>query len=119
MEWMTHFNFVQVIGDFPSDIKMAYYVNFAHSLTIAVRGIWSDESLDVSDRLERLKWINELMHRFINRVIDLRAEVQNWNEEDMWQTLCVTVAQCPAINGDVGGAMFSAYQRTQRQFATT
>jgi hypothetical protein len=113
---MTNFNFVQVIGKLPSDAKIAYYLNFAHSLTIAVRGIWSDEALDVADQLERLKWMNELMHRVINRVIDLRAESHTWNEADIWQMLLTTVAQCPAINGDAGGAMLSAYERTLQQF---
>lgn len=111
-----NFDFVQIIGQLPSEVKIAYYVNFAHSLTVAVRGIWSDDTLNVSDRLGQLKWMNELMHRVINRVIDLRAEPHLWNEEAIWQLLRATVAQCPAINGEVGGAMLSAYERTQEQF---
>ena len=111
-----NFNFVQTIGELPSDIKMAYYMNFAHSLTVGVRAIWSDETIDVNDRLERLKWMNELMHRVINRAIDLQSEPYTWNEEAIWQLLLGTVAQCPAINGDAGGAMLSAYERTLKQF---
>ena len=112
---MTNFNFVQGIGELPLDAKIASYLNFAHSLTVAVRGIWSDEALDVADQLARLKWMNELMHRVINRVIDLRAEPHIWNAADIWQLLLATVAQCPAINGAAGGAMMSAYERTLQQ----
>ncbi len=110
------FDFVQLIGQLPPDVKIAYYVNFAHSLTVAVRSIWSDEALDVSDRLERLKWMNELMHRVINRAIDLRAQPHIWNEEAIWQFVLTTGAQCPAINGDADRAMLSAYERTLQQF---
>jgi len=32
-------------------------------LTIAGRGIWSDESLDPASQLTSLKWLNEIQHR--------------------------------------------------------
>ena len=112
---MTNFNFVHAISKLTSDAKIAYYMNVSRNLTVSIRGIWSDETLNAADKLERLKWSNELMHRVINRVIDLRTEPHIWNEEDIWQLLHTTLAQCPVIHPDMDEALVAAYEQTRQQ----
>lgn len=42
--------------------------------TIAGRGIWSDDQLSDSEKIEAFKWLNELTHRVWNIQFDLQRE---------------------------------------------
>ena len=42
--------------------------------TIAGRGIWSDDQLPDSEKIEAFKWLNELTHRVWNIQFDLQRE---------------------------------------------
>ena len=102
---------LQHVGTLPTEARITFYVQFAHTLTVAVRGIWSDATIPVPDQLAQLTWMNEVMHRVLNHLRALHAG-RAWSEDDMWHTLQHTIAQCPAINSEVGGALQSAYAAT-------
>ena len=57
----------------------------AHNLTISVRGIWSDEHLSDSEKLESLKWLNEIMHRVVRKPALLRINKDEMSESDSWE----------------------------------
>jgi hypothetical protein len=54
----------------------------AHNLTVAIRGVWSDEHLSDAEKVERIKWINEILHRATAKVYVLRLKTHEWTEED-------------------------------------
>src|SRR5262249_47160586 len=78
---MTPFELASTITNFKKEVKISYYISVAHNLTVAIRGIWSDETIAVADRLDRIKWMNEAMHRILNRL----------NE---FQMICTTFSGC-------------------------
>ena len=43
--------------------RLHFYEVLAHNLTVAIRGVWSDTSLGDVEKVERMKWINEILHR--------------------------------------------------------
>jgi hypothetical protein len=59
----------------------------AHNLTVSVRAIWSDEILTDSQRVERIKWINEIMHRITLKTAVLRLNCNDRSEADTWNMM--------------------------------
>jgi hypothetical protein len=51
-------------------------------LTVAIRGVWSDGSSSDAEKVERIKWINEILHRVTAKVYVLRLKTHEWAEED-------------------------------------
>ncbi len=64
---------IRSVATFDPAIKLAFYINFANHLTIAIRSIWSEHDVAVAERYERMKWMNEVMHRVLNRAGDVQA----------------------------------------------
>ena len=62
--------------------RQMFYEMLAHNLTISVRFIQSEEKISVEERLDRIKWINEIMHRVISKIRCLRLNTHEWTEED-------------------------------------
>ena len=104
---MTPLECFTALGTTEPRVKLAFYINLASQLTLAGRSIWSDESASIAERLDRMKWVNEAMHRVLNRVNDLYHQHDRWTEEEMWQTLRHTAEQNPAIQGELGAAMLT------------
>jgi hypothetical protein len=112
---MTPLECLTALGTSEPRVKLAFYINLASQLTLAGRSIWSDESVSIAERLDRMKWVNEAMHRVLNRATDLHHQHDRWTEEEMWRTLRHTAEQNPAIQGELGGAILRAHAQTQRQ----
>jgi hypothetical protein len=102
---MTHAQFTQTLGTFDKHQKTNFYIDLARNLTVAVRGIWSDEHLSVDDRFKQLKAMNEAMHRVLNRLRDVQDDQQLWTDDQLWHMLLDTITHYPAINEDVGGML--------------
>ena len=67
------FDFPNLIGGLNDEQRMRFYENLAHNLTVSVRGVWSDEHLTDSKKVECLKWLNEIMHRVVMKAALLRV----------------------------------------------
>ena len=63
---MPQVAFTTLVSGLTREEKGRFYLALARNITVAVRTIWSDDDLPVTERLERLKWMNEAMHRVIN-----------------------------------------------------
>ena len=64
--------FTPVISALDKQQKQHFYLALARELTITQRSIWADDQLDNSEQVDRLKWLNEIMHRVLNRLYDLQ-----------------------------------------------
>ncbi len=62
------------------DQRLHFYEVLAHNLTVAIRGVWSDESISDAEKVERIKWINEILHRSTAKVYVLRLKSHVWTE---------------------------------------
>jgi hypothetical protein len=82
----------------------------AHNLTISVRGIWSDEHLSDSEKLECLKWLNEIMHRVVRKPALLRINKDEMSESDSWEGIKHWVGLSPEISPHVEWALKTSYE---------
>jgi hypothetical protein len=54
--------------------RLAFYEHLAHNLTIAARDVWSSDDLP-ADKVEQLKWLNEIQHRVTAKISVLPPQV--------------------------------------------
>jgi hypothetical protein len=107
--------YAPVIAALDDKQKAHFYLLLARGLTVAQREVWADDQLDASEQIDRLKWLNEIMHRILNRLFDFQQTTQARNEDDLWTTIMDHVAQNRHIAGDLAWAVRDAYKiATQR-----
>lgn len=111
---MNPFDCIVAVADFAPAVKLSFYLHYAHALTISGRIIWSEEDLPVAERLDRMKWLNEAMHQVLNRALDVQ-QGDVLSEIHCYEAILGVIQNNPAISGDVGGALLSAYRATIQQ----
>ncbi len=62
--------------------RRLFYELLANNLTVAIRGVWSDEGVSTGERLDRIKWINEILHRVTAKIRCLSLNTHEWTEAD-------------------------------------
>lgn len=77
------------------------------NLTVCLRGIWPDEQLTDGEKLDRMKWLNEIQHRVIGK---LRTS-ESWPDAEFFEgVLRVHTDECPPLRGEVGWAVKQSYE---------
>lgn len=104
------FNFVEQVNKLTPEQKLHFYELLAHNLTISIRGVWSDSSINDAEKLEQIKWINEVSHRMTAKIWVLRLNTHEWTEIDIWHLISSTVDQKPNIQGHLTSAITQSYQ---------
>jgi hypothetical protein len=66
--------------------RLAFYENLAHNLTIAARDVWSSDDIP-TDKVEQLKWLNEIQHQVTAKIRILRTRHHEWTEQDSWSVI--------------------------------
>ena len=110
------FDYVTNIGALTLEQKRKFYVLFAHDLTVSVRAIWSDENFTDAEKVEGMKWINEIMHHLIFRIEKLHTitnlENDSWTEKDFHEIIHHwTLQNYEVFAGHIGWAIKSSYKR--------
>ncbi|HEY7426089.1 MAG TPA: hypothetical protein VH682_17800 [Gemmataceae bacterium] len=90
--------------------RLHFYEVLAHNLTVAIRGVWSDRSIDDTEKVERIKWINEILHRATAKVWVLRLKTHEWAEEDFGSMIREYIEQHEGIKAEVLAAVNRSYQ---------
>ena len=103
-------NYVEQVGGLADENLIRFYEYFAHALTVSVRGIWSDESLSDAQKVEGLKWLNEILHRVVQKSDALRLNRNKLTEADTWGMSQHYVSLCLNISGHIAAATISTYQ---------
>jgi hypothetical protein len=103
------FDYPKAIGALPDDRRLLFYELLAHNLTVIVRGIWSDEGIADAEKVDRMKWVNEILHRVTSKIRVLRLGEHEWTEEDSWEDIRHWVRQNPAIEGYIHAAIKWSY----------
>lgn len=103
------FNYVKQIGELSEEQRLTFYEILARNLTISVRSVWSDDELSDTEKVDRMKWINEIMHQITAKVSVTRRNEHEWTEEDVWEMIKGYVSQNHGIGGAVGSAIFQSY----------
>jgi len=108
------FDFAEQIGALPAEQRLEFYEILAHELTISIRAFWSDEALSLDEKVERMKWVNEILHRVVAKVRVFRLSLHEWTEADFAQQIQGWVEQCPAIGQEVDWAIRHSYRSVTR-----
>jgi len=103
------FDYPKAIGALSHDRRLLFYELLAHNLTIIIRGIWSDEETTDAEKVDRIKWVNEILHRVTSKVRVLRLGEHEWTEEDSWSDIRHWVSQNKAIEDYVNAAVKWSY----------
>lgn len=105
--------FAEQMAKLSADQRLHFYEVLAHNLTVEVRGIWSDVKLSDAEKVERMKWANELLHRVTAKVYVLRLKTHEWTEEDFGDMIDGYMQSHPGI----ALAIKEAIQRSYRSVA--
>jgi hypothetical protein len=81
----------------PKHLRHRLFRRLWLNLTIAGRSIWSNPDLTDADKLNALKWLNEIQHRVWNA-----HELDNLSIEVFVDLVSDHVMRAQAIRGDVG-----------------
>ena len=64
-----------------------------------------------AEKVDRLKWVNEIQHRVTGKIGVLRLNLHEWTERDTWQMIQEYVENNRNIGGDIGWAIRTSYER--------
>ena len=104
------FDYPDSIDSMAHNERLLFYELFAHNLTVIIRGIWSDESITDAEKVDRMKWVNEILHRVTSKIRVLRQNEHEWSEEDFWEGIQHWVSQNSAIEPLVNDAVSWSYK---------
>jgi hypothetical protein len=108
------FDYPQLIGNLNDEQRLRFYENLAHNLTVSVRGIWSEDNLSDTQKVECMKWLNEIMHGVTQKSAALRLGRHSYSEEESWGSIKHWVALSPTLTGHVLWAVKTSYESCRR-----
>lgn len=88
------------------------------SFTISARGIWSDELPSDRDKVEALKWLNELNHRIWNIRFELEEGVDSDSISRLYENLKFYGEQSALLRQHVMPTLLSAFELFKNISAT-
>src|SRR5262245_2778859 len=78
---IVSFHDLAQIGSLSEGQRLYSFELLAHYLTVVVRVISSDWEISDAEKVERIKGVNEILHRVTAKVWALRLRTQEWSEE--------------------------------------
>jgi hypothetical protein len=103
-------NFEEMMKTLSDEQKLHFYELFAHNMTVGIRGIWSEADIGDSEKVELMKWANEVLHHITAKVWVLRLKTHVWTESDFGKMLEEYKQMHPGISGAIDAAMQWSYQ---------
>jgi hypothetical protein len=107
-------NYADEIGPLAAERRLHFYELLAHNLTISIRGIWSEPDMADSEKLDRIYWLNETLHRITAKVYTLRLNLHEWTEEDIWAMIESHIAHNRNIEKDIMAGIKYSYNCAAR-----
>jgi hypothetical protein len=102
--------FAEATNRLTPDQRLHFYEVLAHNITVAIRGIWSDPGISDAEKVERMKWVNEVMHRVTAKVYVLRLKTHEWTESDFEDLLLGYIQSHPNIASEIRWAVKHSYK---------
>lgn len=78
------------------------------------RCLWSEEKESLENRIEAMKWSNELAHRLFNLLFELRHEEPEEPMNGMAENINFYRKQSTLFSGYLGASIKAAYERYLR-----
>lgn len=96
-----NFDYFKLISELDEERRIRFYEILAYGLTVTVRGIWSNEKLTDAQKVESMKWTNEIMHRIVPKISAMRLKRDEYSEGDFYESIKHLVSQYPQISNAV------------------
>ena len=104
------FDYPNLIGSLSDEERLRFYETLAHNLTVSVRAIWSDDDLSDAEKVEGMKWLNEIMHGVTQKATALRLGRNDFSEEASWEAITHWARQNSMFSSLVGWAIKTSYE---------
>jgi hypothetical protein len=95
------FDYAKEISSLPPEKRLLYHEYLAHNLTVSIRGILYDENISEAEKLDRIRLVNEVMHRITSKINVLRLNKEEWTENDTWQMINGYISENEGIRGEI------------------
>jgi len=93
------------------ELEEEFLIHLLFELTIAYRSVSSDEKEDCNHIQDGLKQINEINHRVLNRIRDIRQNGDWFTKESTWEMIEHHINLSPLISGWVKRAIKNAFNK--------
>jgi hypothetical protein len=103
-------HFSELMETLSHEQKLHFYELFAHNMTVGIRGIWLDTDIDDSEKVERMKWANEVLHQITAKIWALRLKTHEWTETDFGSILEDHMREHPNIAITIESAVKHSYR---------
>jgi hypothetical protein len=103
-------DYVAHVGALAPEDRLRFYEALAHNLTVSVRAAWCDETLSDSQKIERIKWLNEISHQVTLKTAYLRLNRNERTEADTWNMIQHYVSLCPELAAEITFATTNSYR---------
>jgi hypothetical protein len=103
-------HFDEIMKMLSGEQKLHFYELFAHNMTVAIRGFWSDADIADSEKVELMKWTNEVLHQITAKIWVLRLKTHEWTESDFGKMLEEYKQMCPGIAIGIDNAVRWSYR---------
>ena len=80
---MSDDNLLEQMNALNQEQRLDFYEYLAQNLTVAARDVWSSEA-DDAEKIDELKWLNEIQHRVVAKISVLRKNHHEWTESDSY-----------------------------------
>ena len=108
------FDYPHLIGNLSDEERLRFYEILAHNLTVSIRAIWSEDNLSEAQKVEGMKWLNEIMHRVVQKSAALRMGRNSFSEEASWGSIQHWVSLSPMLSRHVVWAVKASYESCRR-----
>jgi hypothetical protein len=102
-------DFIENLEGLTPEQKLHFYEVLAHNLTVIIRDVCIDSDISDAEKVEQIKWINEVAHRVTAKIYVLRLNTHKWTEADSWQLFDWAVKQSSSIRTHLSGAIEQSY----------
>ena|SRR5688572_24740263 len=105
------FDYPQLVANLSKEERIRFYELLANNLTVNVRSIWSDENLSDAQKVDCMRWLNEIMQGVVQKSAALRSGRHSYSDEECWESINHCLLQSPAIDEHVEWAIKASYER--------
>lgn len=104
---------INTISSWELERKIKFLEDFLKDMTVMNRAIWGNDEYTEAEKLNCLKWSNELAHRIWN----IKFELQQGTDEDCLQRFLNNLMQYrqqePLLGGHFGATLKSTYNNSK------
>ncbi len=105
-----YLDYSRQVASLTPDERAQFYELLAHNLTVCVRSVWTNASLDDAEKVHRMRIYNEILHRTTQKMVSMRSNPEEWPEADFAAMIEGWLAENPQLRADCEAAISRSYE---------